>query len=167
MPGPRTVITLKSVFDTHRIPADTSVMRTRIVLAMALAATLVSPAAPADEWISISKTSDSHATETFLDLSSIPVTDNIRAVRTKSVLLSPRNDNERRIAFGLQPMAFDCRASLVQAGSVEIHYTGTERLGFIDTHKYWKPADDPLTKKMFDLVCEWKPTTNSKKEDFR
>jgi hypothetical protein len=130
-------------------------MRTRIVFAMALAAALVSPAALADEWMSISKTSDSHATETFLDPSSITVTDNIRTVRTKSVLLSPRNDNERRIAFALRPMSFDCKASLVQAGSVEIHYTDIERLGFIDVERSWKPAEDPLTKKMFDLVCAW------------
>ena len=131
-------------------------MRTRIVFILSVTAALVSPAAPADEWTSIYKTSDSRATETFLDLSSITVTDNIRTVRKKSVLLSPRNDNERRIAFALQPMSFDCRMSLVQAGSIEIHYADMKELGAIDTHRSWEPPDDPVTKKMLDLVCAYK-----------
>jgi hypothetical protein len=125
-----------------------------IILVMALAC----GAARAEEWLSLSKTSDDHATETFIDMSSIVLKDNIRTVQTKAVLLSPRNDNERRIAFALQPISFDCKASLVQVGSAEIHYTDTQQLGFIDTHKSWEHADDPLTKKMLNFVCAWKPT---------
>lgn len=131
-------------------------MRTRIVFLLSMIAALFSPATPADEWMSISKTSDSHATETFLDLASITVTDNIRTVRTKLVLLAPRNDNERRIAFALRRMSFDCKASLVQTGSSEMHYTDTESLGFIDVHRSWKPADDPLSKQILDIVCTFK-----------
>ena len=128
-------------------------MRTRIVFAITMAAALLSPEAAAHEWRSISKTSDSHATETFIDLSSITAAGNIRTALKKSVLLSPQNDNERRIAFALQPMSFDCKTLLVQAGSIEIHYTDIKELGAIDTHKYWKPADDTLSKQMLDLVC--------------
>jgi hypothetical protein len=135
-------------------------MRTRIAFAIATVAALACSAARAEEWLSLSKTSDDHATETFIDMSSILLKDNIQTVRTKAVLLSPRNDNERRIAFAIQPMSFDCKASLVQVGSAEIHYTDTQQLGFIDTHKYWKPADDPLTKKMLDIVCG-KPTSST------
>jgi hypothetical protein len=136
-------------------------MRTRIVFFLSMSAALVCRTALAEDWLSFSKTSDSRATETFLDLPSITVADNIRTARMKSILLSPRNDNERRIAFAIQPMSFDCKALLVQAGSIEIHYTDTESLGFIDTHKSWKPADDPLTQKMFELVCAWKASVSA------
>jgi hypothetical protein len=137
------------------LPCDKRARIGPIVLAMALACS----DAQAEEWQSLSKSYDDHPTETFIDMSSIVLKDNIRTARTKAVLLSPRNDNERRIAFALQPMSFDCKASLVQVGSAEIHYTDTDGLGFIDTHKSWKSAEDPLTKKMFDFVCAWKPTS--------
>jgi hypothetical protein len=131
-------------------------MRTRIMFAVAAATAVICPAAHGEEWISISKTSDDHATETFIDMSSIVVKDNIRTVRTKLVLLAPRNDNERRVAFALRRMSFDCKASLVQTGSSEMHYTDTESLGFIDVHRSWKPADDPLSKQILDIVCTFK-----------
>ena len=50
-------------------------------------------------------------------------------------------------------MSFDCQGSLVQAGSIEIHYTDIKELGAIDTHRSWKPADDPLIDKILHLVC--------------
>jgi hypothetical protein len=148
-------------FDSYLAEADTTRMRTRIMFALAVTTALICPAAHAAEWLSLSKTSDDHATETFIDMSSVVLKDNIRTVRTKFVLLSPRNDNERRIAFGILRMSFDCKGSLAQAGSIEIHYTDTGRLGFIDTHRSWKPADEPLTQKLLGLVCALKNPANS------
>jgi hypothetical protein len=29
-------------------------------------------------------------------------------------------------------------------------------VGFLDVEQSWKPVEDPLTKKMFDLVCSFK-----------
>jgi hypothetical protein len=136
-------------------------MRTRTVFAITMLAILANHAALAEDWLSLTKTSDDHPTEIFIDLSSVVLKNNIRTVWTKSVLLSPQGNDERRIAFGIQPMSFDCKASLVQAGSIEIHYTDTERLGFIDTHKSWKPADDPLTQMLERLVCTFKHPASS------
>jgi hypothetical protein len=154
--------TFSSHFDTCRSLADTPSMRTRTVFAITMAAILANHAALAGDWLSLTKTSDDHPTEIFIDVSSIALNNNIRTVRTKAVLLLPQGDDERRVAFGIQPMSFDCKVSLVQAGSIEIHYTDTERLGFIDTHKSWKPADDPLTQKLLRLVCTFKhPATSN------
>jgi hypothetical protein len=135
-------------------------MRTRIVFAMAFAAALVCSTAHAEEWVSLSKTSCDRPTEIFIDMSSIEQKNNIRTAHMKYVSLLPRrgdNQSSDRVAFGIQPMSFDCEASLVRADSVELHYRDTERLGFIDIEKSWKPAD-PLTKKILDLVCAFKST---------
>jgi hypothetical protein len=144
------------------LPCDKRLALIVSFVVLAMAATMAGTTARAEEWLSLSKTSDEHPTEVFIDLSSITVTDNLRTVRRKAVLLSPRNENERRIAFAIQPMSFDCKASLVQAGSVEIHYTDTENLGFIDTHKSWEPVNDPLTQKLLSLVCAFKQSPTSK-----
>ena len=137
-------------------------MQTRIVFAIALAAALVSSAAHAEDWLSLSKTSDDRPTEIFIDLSSIMLKDNIRTAETKFVALLPWRNNAQPIngaAFGIQRRSFDCTAGLIQDGGIALHYTDGKIAGFLDVEQSWQPAEDALTKKMFDLVCAWKPTT--------
>jgi hypothetical protein len=81
-------------------------MRTGIVLAVAVAMTLACPAAIAEEWLSLSKTSDSHPTEMFLDLASITVKTNIRIAEMKFVPLLPWADGTQ-LLDGAVP-AVDC-----------------------------------------------------------
>jgi hypothetical protein len=131
-------------------------MRTRIVFAVAITAALTCSAARAEEWLSLSKTSGDHPTETLIDVSSIVRKDNIRTVRTKSVALLPWHDNTQPYngaAVGIQRRSFDCTAGLVQVGGVELHSANGSIVGFLDVEQSWKPAEDSLTKKMFDLVC--------------
>jgi hypothetical protein len=134
-------------------------MRTRIVFAMALAAALVYSAAHAEEWLSLSKTSDDRPVEIFIDMSSITVKNNIRTAKTKYVPLLPWRNNAQPIdeaAFGIQRRSFDCKTGMVQVGAMELH-SADGSLGFIDVEQSWKPADEPLTKKMLKLVCASKP----------
>jgi hypothetical protein len=139
-------------------------MRTRIVIAIALATTLVSRAAPAEEWLSLSKTSGDRPMEIFIDMSSIVLKNDIRIAQTKFVAVLPWRDNAQPLdgaVFGIQRRSFDCNAGLVQVGGMELHSADDSSVGFIDVEQSWKPAEDPLTKKMFDLVCSWKPTSSS------
>jgi hypothetical protein len=147
--------------DSRDIAADTADMRTRIVIVMALAATLVCPAVYAEEWLSLSKTSDERPTEIFIDLSSIAVENNIRSAQTKSVALLPWRNSAQPFngaTFGLQRISFDCNAGLVQVGGIVLHSADGSSVAFFNVEQSWKPLEDPLTKKMFDLVCAWKPT---------
>jgi hypothetical protein len=139
-------------------------MRTRIAFAIAMAATLASAALHAEEWLSLSKTSGDRPTEIFIDLSSIVLKNDIRIAQTKYVAILPWRDNAQPFngaAFGIQHSSFDCNAGLIQAGGTELHSADGGSLGFIDVEQSWKPAEDPLTKKMFDLVCAWKTTSSS------
>jgi len=138
-------------------------MRTRIVFVMATLATLASPVLPAEEWLSLSKTSDEHPTEFFIDISSIVLKDNIRSAQTKSVALLPWRDNTlpfNGASYGIQRRSFDCNAGLVQVGGSELHFADGRIAGFLDVEQSWNPVEDPLSKKMFDLVCAWKPTSD-------
>ncbi len=49
------------VFDTTRVTEDTILLRTRIVSAAVLTAIIVSPVLHAEEWLSLSKTSDEYS----------------------------------------------------------------------------------------------------------
>jgi hypothetical protein len=150
------------LLDTYRSSADTLSMRTRIVFAVVLAAALVCSAAHAEQWLSLSKTSADRPTEIFIDMSSIVQKDEIRSVRTKYVALLPCPiTHSHGAAFGIQRRSFDCNAGLVQVGGVELHSSDGASAGFLDVEQSWKPADGPLTKRMFDLVCAWKPTGSS------
>jgi hypothetical protein len=146
-------------FDSRPIAADTDPMRTRIVFFLVLAAQLVSSAAHAEEWLSLAKTTDDRPTEVFIDMSSILLKDNIRIANTKYVALLPWRDNAQPFngaAFGFQHRSFDCNAELVQMGGIELHSADGRIVGFLDVEQSWKPADDPLTTKMLDLVCAFK-----------
>jgi hypothetical protein len=137
-------------------------MRTRFVFVMAMATTLVSPAAHAEDWRFLSKTSDDHPAEIFIDMSSIVLKDNIRSAQTKNVALLPWHDGTRPFngaAYGIQRVSFNCNAALVQVGGPELHPVDGRIVAFLNVEQSWKPVDDSLTKKMFDLVCAWKPTT--------
>lgn len=126
---------------------------------MALAAALVCSAAYAEEWLSVSKTSDDRPTETFIDMSSIVLKDGIRIARTKAVALLPWQDNTQPFngaAYAIQRRSFDCHAGLVQVGGVELYSAAGAIVAFLDVEQSWKPVEDPLTKKMLDLVCGFK-----------
>jgi hypothetical protein len=121
-----------------------------------MAATLPSAALHAQEWLSLTKTSGDRPTEIFIDVSSIAVKNNIRTAQTKSVPLLPWPDNAKPFngaAIGIQRMSFDCNAGLVQVGGIELHSADGGSVAFLDVEQSWKPVEDPLTKKMFDLVC--------------
>jgi hypothetical protein len=131
---------------------------------MAIAAALASFPALAEVWVSLSKTSDSHPTEIFLDISSITVIDNIRSAQTKSVALLPWRDNTQPFngaAYGIQRRSFDCNAGLIQFGGIVLHSADGRIAAYLDVEQSWKPVDDPLTKKIFDLVCAWAPRNSS------
>ena len=139
-------------------------MRTRTVFVAAMAAALACSAALAEDWLSLSKTSDDRPTEIFIDLSSIALKDNIRIAQTKWVALLPWRNNAQPFngaAYGFQRRSFDCTAGLVQVGGMELHSADGKIAAFLDVKPSWSPAEDLLTKKMFDLVCGWKPTSSS------
>jgi hypothetical protein len=134
-------------------------MGTRIVFAMAMGAALVSPAALAEGWISVQKTTGDRPTEIFLDISSIVLKGEIRSAQTKYVALLPwRNSAQptNGAAFGIQRTSFNCNAGLVQVGGIELHSADGGSMGFIDVEQSWKPVDDPLTKQILDIVCTFK-----------
>jgi hypothetical protein len=146
-------------FDTRCSAADTLWMRTRIVFALAIATTLASTALLAAEWVSLTKTSGDRPREIFIDMSSIVLKDDIRNAQTKYVALLPWRDNAQPFngaAFGIQRTSFNCNAGLVQVGGVELHSADGGSMGFIDVEQSWKPVDDPLTKKILDIVCTFK-----------
>ena len=138
-------------------------MQTRIVVAVTLTAALTGSPAHAEEWLSVSKTSDDHPTEIFIDISSIVLKDNIRIAQTKWVALLPWPGHAQPFngaAFGFQRWSFDCTAGLVQTGGAELHSADGRIAGFLDGEQRWRPVEDPVTKKMFDLVCR-KPASSS------
>jgi hypothetical protein len=158
----------RDAFDSRSLATDTTRMRTRIMFAVAVATALICPAAHAEDWRSLCKSSDDHPTEIFIDMSSVVLKDNIRIAKTKHVALLPWRDNTQpfnHAVWGIQRVSIDCNAGLIQVGGIELHSAGGRIAGFLDVEQSWKPAEDSLTKKMFDFVCEWNPTTNSKKED--
>jgi hypothetical protein len=126
---------------------------------MTLATAFVCRAALAEDWRSLSKTSGDRPVEIFIDMSSISAKNDIRAARTKSVPLLPWRNNAQPsngAAYGIQRRSFDCSAGLVQFGGIALHSADGGSLGFIDVEQTWKPAEDPLTKQMFDIVCAFK-----------
>lgn len=146
--------------------AETSV-RTRIIFAIAFATVFVCRVALAEDWLSLTKTSGDRPVEIFIDTSSISVKNAIRTARTKSVPLLPWRNNAKPFngaAYGTQRRSFDCSAGLIQFGGVELHSADGGSLGFIDVEQSWKPAEDPLTKQMFDIVCAFK---SPKKDETR
>jgi hypothetical protein len=144
-----------ATFDGFAIPADTSDIRTRLVMALDIAAGLVSFPALSEEWISVSKTSDSHPTEIFLDVSSITIKKNIRVAHTKYVPILSWPNNAQPLdgaELGIQLVSFNCKIALVEVGSMGLHFANG-REGVIDVVPSWIPAEGPLTKRMLKLVC--------------
>jgi hypothetical protein len=134
-------------------------MRTGTVFVTAMAAALTFSVARAENWLSLFKISDDRPTEIFIDLSSITLKDNIRSAQTKKVALLPWRDNTQPFngaAYGIQRVSFDCNAGLVQVGGPELHSVDGRIVAFLNVEQSWQPVDDPVTEKMFDLVCGFK-----------
>ena len=128
-------------------------MRTRIVIPTALAAVLACNAAHAEEWLSLSKTSDSHPTEILLDLSSITVKKNIRTAQTKHRPLLPWADGTQPpggVAFGLQNMSFNCKSALARTGSVDFTIPMADWGGLTSYHR-----GSPWTMSSPRRCCTW------------
>ena len=141
-------------------------MRTTIVFVLASIAAAYVPPAMAEQWVFISKTTDPHPAELFLDMSSISEKNDVRVAQTKAVPLAPWPENTPpadRVSFGLTTISFDCNAGLVKVGSTELHYADG-RLGFMDIKQSWEPVDDPSTKRLMDLVCAWGRVTPSRQK---
>jgi hypothetical protein len=141
-------------------------MRESIVFVVALVASLIARAVPAEEWVSVVKDFkgfDEHVYEVLLDMSSIKVNAFQTRLRTANIKYARAelNADEKlgnELLFSLTSKSFECEAQRIRLDAVEVHFRNgaVQDIDPGGDENSWHPVDDLSARKLMDAVCSFK-----------
>ena len=135
-------------------------MKRTILLALLLAC----GTAQAAEWVSLGK-SDDGKQETFVDISSIRVTDSIRRAWDKRVQAphterGTGDDASKWVSYYVGREAFNCGEEVWRSEAISIYFDdGTHWSAPADFYpRTWEPVPpDTVGSVIMQFICAWKP----------